>query len=103
MADSSNVRVCWNSNKEDLAGEGIAANFAKVQEYLGATTHVRELTTEGYPWSELVQLLVNADYAGWVCLEGHKPPQGDMVAPLKQQRDLLMGWVKEARIKAAAQ
>jgi hypothetical protein len=100
-ADRSNVRVCWNSNADDLKGEGIVANFAKVAPYLGATTHVRELTTEGYPWSQLAQLLVDADYAGYVCLEGHKPPQGDMVQPLKSQKDLFMGWVKEARIKAA--
>jgi sugar phosphate isomerase/epimerase len=99
MADRDNVRVCWNSNAQDLEGEGIEANFAKVQDYLGATTHVRELTTEGYPWAKLAELLVKADYAGWVCLEGHKPPTGDKVEPLKQQRDLFMGWVKEARLK----
>lgn len=100
MADRENVRVCWNSNNKDIEGEGIEANFAKVQEHLGATTHVRELDTAGYPWDKLASLLVNVDYTGWVCLEGHKPPQGDRVPGLIKQRELWTGFVNAARAAA---
>jgi sugar phosphate isomerase/epimerase len=100
MADRENVRVCWNSNNDDTKGAGIEANFAQVQDHLGATTHVRELDTPGYPWDKLAELLVQVDYTGWVCLEGHKPPQGDRVPALKKQRDLWAGFVTTARRKA---
>lgn len=100
IADRENVRTCWNSNEADLKGEGIEANFAKVQEYLGATTHVRELDTPGYPWDKLAELLVNADYAGWVCLEGHKPPEGDRIPGLRKQKQFWNSFVSNARAKA---
>lgn len=100
QADRENVRTCWNSNETDLKGEGLEANFAKVQDTLGATTHVRELDTPGYPWDKLAELLVNADYAGWVCLEGHKPPEGDRVPGLKKQKQLWTSHVTAARAKA---
>lgn len=96
-ADRDNVRACWNSNDIDTKGDGIEANFAKVKDYLGATTHVREVDTPGYPWETLAKLLVDADYAGWVCLEGHKPPQGDRVPGLKKQRELWTSYVTAAR------
>ncbi len=99
-AGTDGVRTCWNSNAEDLKGDGMEANFAKVQDYLGATTHVRELDTPGYPWETLAKLLVNADYTGWVCLEGHKPPEGDRVPALKAQKAMWSKMVSDAR-KAA--
>jgi sugar phosphate isomerase/epimerase len=100
IADRENVRTCWNSNNVDIEGAGIEANFAKVQDYLGATTHVRELDTPGYPWGKLATLLVGIDYAGWVCLEGHKPPQSDRVPALKAQKDLWTKLVTAARAAA---
>ncbi len=100
VADRENVRVCWNSNSKDLDGEGIEANFAKVRSYLGATTHVRELDTPGYPWDKLAALLVDADYAGWVCLEGHSPPKGDRLPGLKQQKELWTRLLTTARASA---
>jgi hypothetical protein len=81
-------------------GAGIEANFAKVQDYLGATTHIRELDAPGYPWDKLATLLVGIDYAGWVCLEGNKPPQGDRVPALKAQKDLWTKLVTAARAAA---
>jgi sugar phosphate isomerase/epimerase len=100
VAARDNVRVCWNSNDQDLEGEGIAGNFAKVQPYLGATTHIREVNEGKYPYPELARLLVDADYAGWVLLEARTKP-GDRVAALAEQRKLFMEMVTKARASAA--
>lgn len=107
IAKADNVRVCWNSNDKDLDGDGIEKNFAKVKDYLGHTLHMRELNEEGakikYPYATLAKLLVDADWDGWACLEGHKPPK-DSEARVKgmiEQRELFMAMVKEARQAAA--
>ncbi len=95
-AARDNVRVCWNSNAEDLAGDGIEANFAKVKEYLGRTVHIREVNTGDYPYDKLARLLVEADYEGFVCLEA-RAKQEDRVAALAEQRQLFQKLVTEAR------
>lgn len=104
-AKADNVRVCWNSNDKDLDGEGIEANFAKVKDYLGRTLHMREVNNPGtkvaYPYETLAKLLVEADYDGWACLEGHKPPQGDRIPGLTEQRELWTAMVTKARQSAA--
>lgn len=100
VAARDNVRVCWNSNDEDLAGDGIVKNFAKVQPFLGATTHIREVNEGKYPYAELARLLVDADYAGWVLLEARTKPE-DRVAALAEQQKLFMEMVTKARASAA--
>ncbi|MES2595191.1 MAG: TIM barrel protein [Verrucomicrobiota bacterium] len=100
VAARDNVRVCWNSNDEDLKGDGIVKNFAKVQPFLGATTHIREVNDGKYPYPELARLLVDADYAGWVLLEARTKPE-DRVAALAEQRKLFMEMVTKARSAAA--
>ncbi len=84
-AATLNVRVCWNSNQPDLAGDGLEANFAKVKEYLGHTIHVREVPAPDYPYAALAKLLVKADYDGYVCLEASSKP-ADRVGALTAQR-----------------
>lgn len=100
VAARDNVRVCWNSNEQDLEGEGIEANFAKVQPYLGRTTHIREVNEGKYPYDKLAKLLVNADYDGWVLLEARTKP-ADRVAALAEQKKLFNDLILAAR-KAAA-
>ena len=95
-AARDNVRVCWNSNPEDLVGEGIEANFAKVQEFLGQTVHIREVNEGDYPYDKLAKLLVEADYEGFVCLEARTKPE-DRVKALAEQRQLFMQLVTQAR------
>ncbi|MCB1278710.1 TIM barrel protein [Prosthecobacter sp.] len=95
-AARDNVRVCWNSNAEDLSGDGIEANFAKVKDYLGHTVHIREVNTGDYPYDKLARLLVEADYEGFVCLEA-RAKQEDRVAALAEQRQLFQNLVTEAR------
>ena len=96
IADHPGVRVCWNSNDQDLEDGGIESNFAMVQDYLGRTVHIREVNEGVYPYARLAELLVKADYEGWVCLEARTKP-GDRVAALAEQRRLFMDMVEQAR------
>lgn len=95
-AARDNVRVCWNSNPDDLTGEGIEANFAKVKDFLGQTVHIREVNEGDYPYDKLAKLLVEADYEGYVCLEARTKPE-DRVKALAEQRELFMKLVSTAR------
>ncbi len=96
VAGHPGVRVCWNSNDQDLEEPGIEANFAMVQDYLGKTVHIREVNEGGYPYEKLAELLVKADYQGWVCLEARTKPV-DRVVALAQQKELFMSMVGKAR------
>ncbi|QDV22114.1 sugar phosphate isomerase/epimerase family protein [Aureliella helgolandensis] len=87
VADHENAFVCWNCNGEDLAGEGLEANFKMVQKRIGDTTHIREMNLEDYPYPELMKLLVDAKCEGWVLLEARTNPQ-DKVAALIEQRKI---------------
>ena len=87
IAGKDNVRVCWNSNKPDLEGEGIEKNFSLVKEYLGHTTHVHDLNDAAYPFDKLAKLLVDADYDGWVLSECKAPGAGgDAFKALQEQQ-----------------
>ena len=84
VADHPGARVCWNSNPQDLQGEGLAHNFDLVKEYFGRTAHVRELTVGDYPYPELIRRFVQMDYDGWILLEARTKPH-DRLAALKEQ------------------
>ena len=60
-------KLCWNCNKEDLAGPGLAANFNSVKERIG-TVHIHDLISD-YPWRELFDLLKKANFKGWTLVE----------------------------------
>lgn len=96
VATDENVAVCWNSNKQDLEGDGLEANFKLVRERFGATCHVRELNAPDYPWDKLVKLLVDTDYNGWVLLEAASKP-ADRVAALAEQKALFDKLLAAAR------
>ncbi len=85
VADHPNVGVCWNSNNEDLKGEGLEHNFNLVKSRFGKTVHVRELTMDDYPYQDLFRLFHGIDYDGWVLLEARTEP-ADKVAALIEQR-----------------
>jgi sugar phosphate isomerase/epimerase len=85
VADHRNVAVCWNSNPQDLQGEGLDHNFRLVKSRLGATTHVRQLDGKEYPYPQLFKLLKEVNYDGWVLIEASDHPP-DRVAALAQQR-----------------
>jgi hypothetical protein len=87
IAKDPNVAVCWNSNKQDLDGAGLEANFKMVRDRFGATCHVRELNGKDYPWDKLMKLLVDSDYSGWVLLEASSTPD-DRVSALAEQKQI---------------
>lgn len=95
VSDHRNAAVCWNSNAEDLAAPGLAANFEMVRDRLGATTHVRELDDKDYPYQDLFNLLIGANYPGWILLEARTDPS-DKFAAMKQQREIFDQLVSNA-------
>jgi sugar phosphate isomerase/epimerase len=98
VADNENVAVCWNSNAQDLQGEGLEHNYGLVAKRLGATCHVRELNSPDYPYQQLIDLLVRDDYAGWVMLESSTQPK-EPVTALAQQAKLFQQMVAKAQSK----
>lgn len=96
VADHPNVGVCWNSNDQDLAGEGLEHNFNLVKDRLGATVHVRELNIGPYPYQELMDLFVRMDYAGWILLEARTAPENPVKA-LIEQREVFEHMIAKAQ------
>jgi sugar phosphate isomerase/epimerase len=87
VAHNPNVAVCWNSNPQDLQGEGLEHNFRLVENRLGATLHARQLDGKQYPYPQLFKLLQGIHYDGWVLIEASdKPP--DRVAALAHERQV---------------
>lgn len=86
VADHPNATVCWNSNDADLRGRGFAGNFELLKDRLGGVVHVRELNRTDYPYAELIQLLADNNYRGWVMLEGHQLPADRNSALLEQRK-----------------
>ncbi|MDH5380974.1 MAG: sugar phosphate isomerase/epimerase [Cyclobacteriaceae bacterium] len=98
VADHPNARVCWNCNNEDLIGEGLEYNFNLVKANLGDTVHIRELNVGDYPYQDLFNLFVKANYGGWVLLECRTDPQ-DKVVAMKEQLRLFNEMIKQAKGK----
>ncbi|MCA9119283.1 MAG: TIM barrel protein [Planctomycetaceae bacterium] len=96
IADHDNVAVCWNSNPQDLQGQGLEHNLSLVRNRFGATCHVRELESPDYPYQQLIDLLVKSDYDGWIMLESSSKP-ADKVAALAAQVALFQEMVKKAQ------
>lgn len=86
IADHPNARVCWNSNPEDLIGQGLEHNFRLVRPCFGDTAHVRELNIGEYPYADLMRLFVDTDYRGWVLLEARTRPADRVAAMIEQRR-----------------
>jgi len=98
IADHPNVGVCWNSNAQDLEGQGLEYNFNLVKDRFGATAHVRPLDSPDYPYRELIGLYVKMDYHGWVMLEDGRVPD-DPVRRLAEQAELFKKLVADAQAK----
>lgn len=96
IADHPNVKVCWNSNDEDLNGGGLEYNFNLVKNRLGDTTHVRELNVGSYPYQDLMNLFVKANYKGWILLECRTEPS-DIVTAMIEQREIFERMLANAR------
>ncbi len=92
--ENNGSTVCWNSNDQDLNGQGLEYNFNLVKDRFGDICHVRELNMGDYPYQKLMNLFVGIDYPGWILLECRTDPK-DKVAALKEQREV---WEKMIRI-----
>ena len=90
--------VCWNSNDEDLDGQGLEYNFNLVKDRFGDICHVRELNVGDYPYQQLMDLFVKMDYKGWVLLECRTDPE-DKVAALTEQRQVWEEMISKAQAK----
>jgi sugar phosphate isomerase/epimerase len=95
VADHPSVAVCWNSNPQDLQGEGLEANFTTVKSRLGQTCHVHELDDPKYPYAQLMKLLVGGGYSGWTLMEASSKP-ADNVKALTEQREIWQRLIAEA-------
>ena len=94
--DQKSVGVCWNSNNQDLQGEGLEHNFNLVKDRFGSTVHVREFNESEYPYLKLMELFVAMDYAGWILLEARTKP-ADRVAAMIEQREAFEKLVAKAQ------
>jgi sugar phosphate isomerase/epimerase len=96
--DHPHVRTCWNSNNSDLDGDGLDQNFQLVRPYFGATAHVSQLDTPGYPWERLIKLFVASNYDGWLLLEASGSIAVDEVSEkLVHQRKLFEQYLAAAQ------
>lgn len=90
------VAVCWNSNPQDLQGDGLEHNFKLVKDRFGATSHIHLMDSTTYPFAKLLDLYVQMDYQGWWLLEEGKIP-ADPVAELAKQREMFDMMLAESR------
>jgi sugar phosphate isomerase/epimerase len=96
VADHPNVGVCWNSNNQDLEGEGLEHNFNLVKDRFGATAHVRELNVGDYPYQQFINLLVKMGYSGWILLECRTNPP-DRIEAMIEQREVWEGMLTKGQ------
>ncbi len=94
VATHPNVYVCWNSNDEDLKGDGLEANFKMTAARFGDTVHVRELNIGEYPYAKLMELFLSINYQGWILLEARTDPK-DKVAAMTEQRLVFESMIKK--------
>jgi sugar phosphate isomerase/epimerase len=81
------VKICWNSNDQDLLSPGLEANFHSVKKWFGDTVHIRELNVGEYPYQQLMDLFVEMNYKGWILLEARTEPE-DRVVAMKEQLEV---------------
>ena len=98
VANHSNVGACWNSNDEDLLGQGLEYNFNLVKDRLTDIVHVRELNIGEYPYQQLMNLFVAMDYEGWILLECRTNPE-DKVAAMTEQVAVFQEMIKKGQEK----
>lgn len=91
-----NVKICWNSNPEDLLPPGLEDNFNTLKKWFGDTVHVRELNIGDYPYQQLIGLFTRIKYNGWILLEARTEP-ADRVLAMKEQLGVFNTMVKQAK------
>lgn len=69
QVSSPNVGLCWNCNGCDMDGAGFVENFKSVRTRLARTAHVHDIPSPAYPYEEMIPLLVEQDWDGWLLFE----------------------------------
>lgn len=90
------VKICWNSNDEDLLPPGLEANFDSVKKWFGDTVHVRELNIGNYPYQQLMNLFAGMNYKGWILLEA-RTEVSDRVKAMQEQLAVFNDMVTNAK------
>ena len=96
--ENKGATVCWNSNDQDLDGNGLEYNFNLVKDRFGDTCHVREMNIGDYPYQKLMDMFVQMDYNGWILLECRTSPN-DKVAALTEQQIVFTEMIANAQAK----
>lgn len=91
-----NVKICWNSNPQDLLPPGLEGNFNMVKKWIGDTVHLRTLDTKDYPYEQLFKLFAGIHYTGWMLLE-ETTTHPDIIAAMKAQLNLFNTLVSNTR------
>ncbi len=89
VANHPLVGVCWNSNQEDLDGDGFDANFDLVKHKI-FTVHMRDLFLEEYPFRKLLARLNEMNFTGFTLAE--IPESTDPVRVMKYLRALWLSY-----------
>ena len=89
VADHKNVGACWNSNNEDLRGDGFEANFNLVKNKI-FSAHMRDLYLEDYPFRKLIASLQQIGFDGYCLAEISE--SADPVRVLKYFRGLWLAF-----------
>ena len=96
--ENEGATVCWNSNDQDLDGQGLEYNFNLVKNRFGDTCHVREMNIGDYPYQQLMDLFVQMDYKGWILLECSTKPENE-IAALTEQYQVFKEMISQAQGK----
>jgi sugar phosphate isomerase/epimerase len=89
VADHPMVTINWNSNQNDLQGDGLEANFARLSAKI-AHVHMRDLYIEEYPWRRLIGLLSGIKFGGYCCAE--IPESNDPIRVMRYFRALFLAY-----------
>jgi sugar phosphate isomerase/epimerase len=89
VANHPQVGVCWNSNQNDLAGDGFDHNFNLVKNKI-FTVHMRDLYLDEYPFRKLLTALNDSGYTGFCFAE--IPSSPDAVRLMKYYRSLWLAY-----------
>lgn len=90
IADHPNVGACWNSNMQDLDGDGFDVNFDLVKNKI-FSVHMRDLYDESYPFHHLIQRLNEIGFQGY-CLAELGDTNSDPVRILNYFRCLWLAY-----------
>lgn len=89
------VRVRLNCDPRDAKGQGFAANFNLVKDFLSRIIHLHDLHDPKYPYQLMVDLLAKAEWEGYALLEMDGTPP-DRVAAMTEQRQLWEAMIEKA-------